>query len=478
MYVKVDMKFKSAIFAIAVATGLASVRAAMADGPPATRPAIASLKVTIVEFTGNVQVRSDSGQPWQAVKVGMEVGEGAEFRTGPRSSVRCTIPPDQSFTLDRLGTVKVLAALRDGNKLKTDMVMKYGRTKYTIEDAGLEHEGAISSPSGTLAVRGTVVSLYDQPPFVPQAVSYTGKARFRDDRRQVNLGGKGAGTQTVAANRDSAAATALWKAVIDPKFDAARTDSERELIAGEPSSGGTTSFDPAALLVTRGGDLFIPVIRGGVPIANDNTLAKTLPGKLDFVARWFGRATVNLEVFVDLRKPLDALLGIGGSLHADEFLYPGFGLNHTASGGAITSQTLGGSKGGTEIAYWKNPPKNATFGIGVVLLSNEPVDLKINAFLNGQKQYIYYTDAQGQPVRSKTLELVLTKHSLPGGPTVYIPNLDQLLGFKTPAVGDGALPPIPQGGGPGSGSNGGSGGATSGNSGAISGATSIARPKR
>src|SRR5436309_2221132 len=204
---------------VSALAGLPTHAAMLADAPAAqtqpasTQPAQGALRVTVAEVTGNVQVRSDEKAPWQKATVGMVVDEGAEFRTGPRSSVRCTIPPDQSFTLDRLGTVKVLQALRKGDKLKTDMMMKYGRTKYSVEAAGLEHESTIASPSGTLAVRGTVVSLYDQPPFVPEAVSYTGKARFSEAGHQVNLGGKGAGTQTIAANRDSAAATALWKGV-------------------------------------------------------------------------------------------------------------------------------------------------------------------------------------------------------------------------------------------------------------------------
>src|SRR5438270_10162165 len=104
---------------------------------------------------------------------------------------RSTLFPYTTLFRSRLGTVKVLQALRDGTKLKTDMLMKYGRTRYSVEAAGLEHESTISTPSGTLAVRGTVVSLYDQPPFVPVAVSYTGQAMFRDAHRQVSLGSKG-----------------------------------------------------------------------------------------------------------------------------------------------------------------------------------------------------------------------------------------------------------------------------------------------
>ena len=98
-----------ALFAVGVAFLAAPARAALfAEGQAgpatnaaalpgaATQGAVTSLKVTVVDVSGNVQVRSGDEQPWQVAKVGMEVNEGAEFRTGLRSSVRCTIPPDQS----------------------------------------------------------------------------------------------------------------------------------------------------------------------------------------------------------------------------------------------------------------------------------------------------------------------------------------------------------------------------------------------
>src|SRR5438270_1539956 len=101
---------------------------------------------------------------------------------------RSTLFPYTTLFRSRLGTVKVLQALRTGDKVKTDMLMKYGRTKYSVEAAGLEHESTIASPSGTLAVRGTVISLYDQPPYAPAATSYTGTAMFRDAHRQASIG--------------------------------------------------------------------------------------------------------------------------------------------------------------------------------------------------------------------------------------------------------------------------------------------------
>src|SRR5438874_691922 len=87
--------------------------APVAPGAPASTD---HLKATVTGVEGLVQVRAAEDQPWQKATVGMEVGENAEFRTGPKSAVRFVIPPDQTITLDRLGTVKVLQAVNDGGK--------------------------------------------------------------------------------------------------------------------------------------------------------------------------------------------------------------------------------------------------------------------------------------------------------------------------------------------------------------------------
>jgi hypothetical protein len=136
------------------------------------------MKVYITEVKGLVQVRDDDTLPWRTRRAHMIVSQGAEFRTGPHSSVTCVIPPDQTFTLDRLGTVRVEEAAKHGDKITTDLIMKYGRTRYDIEAAGLEHEASIVSPSSTLAVRGTQVSLYDQPPFTARSDQLHRPGRF------------------------------------------------------------------------------------------------------------------------------------------------------------------------------------------------------------------------------------------------------------------------------------------------------------
>lgn len=394
-----------------------------ADASPATQGAPTSLRITIDDVTGNVQVRGSETEAWQKAKVGAEVAEGAEFRTGPRSSIRCSIPPDQSFTLDRLGTVKVAQALWTGKKTKTDLMMKYGRTKLVVEGAGAEHESTISSPGGGLVVRGTVVSLYDQPPFVPEAMSYTGRAMFRDSQRRLSaFGGKGQGITTVRGDKDSAAGTALAQGVVDPQFAAARTQSDSYYIASEVSRGGIVSFDNLAN---------IAVVRNSTPIADDRVLAQSLPLGLEFVARWNGKADINLEVFRQAGDPL-TLFASGKAFTPTEFLYPGYGLNVVPSGGKIPFDNRGGPRGGTEIAYWPGTVPNGVYGVVGLLISGKPVTVQLDVFVDRVKQTIFTTDDQGNLGQTTNYTVKLGSGLTPGGPLVFIPALS--LGGTQPAV--------------------------------------------
>ena len=205
-----------------------------------------ALHVTVTGVEGLVQVRDSSDKPWQKAVVGMVVGEGAEFRTGPRSAVRCTIPPDQTFTLDRLGVVKVLQAIRDGQTVKTKVGMPFGRTRYDIEAAGVEHQTSMVTPSTTLAIRGTRVSVFDQPPFAPSAVSLTGRAEYRTPKRQVAFGGKNAGRTEVSSTADTPAELSLLGSFVDPVSTFGRPESDRRLLNQLPAKGD---------ILLRGGEL-------------------------------------------------------------------------------------------------------------------------------------------------------------------------------------------------------------------------------
>src|SRR5688500_10489792 len=93
---------------------LLSQAVTLAQTRPTSTPTTASAfsKITITGVEGLVQYRASENDGWRPARAGMEIIEGGEFRTGLRSAVRIVIPPDQTLTLDRLGTIKLLEVLR------------------------------------------------------------------------------------------------------------------------------------------------------------------------------------------------------------------------------------------------------------------------------------------------------------------------------------------------------------------------------
>jgi len=182
-----------------------------ATAEPTTNLAATSqpLDIQITGVEGMVQVRDSSDLPGKRPSSAMNVTEGAEFRTGIKSAVRVFLPPDQTITLDRMGVMKLMQAVKQGNVVKTKVGMPYGRTRYDIEEAGIEHQSELVSPSSTLAIRGTKVSITDTPPFAPSAVSLTGRAVYRSAKQEGRLRGKGQGKTDISSQSDNPGQFAL-----------------------------------------------------------------------------------------------------------------------------------------------------------------------------------------------------------------------------------------------------------------------------
>jgi len=182
----------------------------------ATAPTTQTLQATVVQVTGTVAARRSENDPWQEVKVGQVFDEGVEFRTGVHSQVVFQVPPDQTIILDRLGSAKLLIAKRQADEVRTSIGMRYGRTRYRVEQAGLRHNADIASPGSTLAGRGTTdMLLCDQGPFTPIAYARQ-PVRLRNDKgKTVNFGRAGSQAR-VAADKNSPGEQSLVETRIDP----------------------------------------------------------------------------------------------------------------------------------------------------------------------------------------------------------------------------------------------------------------------
>jgi hypothetical protein len=259
--------------------------------------------------------------------------------------------------------------------VKTDLAMKYGRVRYDIEAAGVEHRSIIRSPSSTLAVRGTDVVLYDQPPFMPTAESFHGRAQFGYAKQTVGVGGKG--YARVAAGSTGAAETALSNSVVDPRTSLSRSETDQQLINNEISRGAVLSFDQNAN---------IAVLRGGAGPLPDTTFANNPPGALNFFLRWNGNADLNLTVTLEKGDATPILLS--GNFQPTEILYPGYSLDSTPSGGHMAFDHRGGPKGGTEVGYWPNVIPGL-YGVGATNVSGDTTDFKFNVTADGKPVTIF-----------------------------------------------------------------------------------------
>jgi len=226
----------------------------------------ARLAVTVTGVQGLVQARNSSEDDWRAVRAGMRVPVGAEFRTGPRSAVQFRLGEDHEVTLDRLGTVKVLEALERDGRVVTDVGMPYGRTQYRVEGSGVEHDSTIRSPSSTLVVRGTDVVVLNQ--------GFQRRVRFLERTEAQRTDSQG---RTVAASEgeleedDPTAAKTAEQETIFSSLGDATTEEEMKL---QSLFGGNNLF--GAVGGSRGGGAAGLPRRGalaGVPQSVINQIA-------------------------------------------------------------------------------------------------------------------------------------------------------------------------------------------------------------
>jgi hypothetical protein len=362
------------------------------------------LKAIVTGTQGDlVEIRPDPAAAWKHARPGMVLHEGTEIRTGPKSSIRFLIPSDEAFALDSQGSMTLAQAVVYLKKARTRIDLDRGRLRedlshtapVQIEEAGIEHDTVIKSPNSALALRGTKVSLFEQPSFDPIAVSLTGQAFFTNtDGLKVPFGGRShvviVGNQTSPAQQADARASAVITA-----------------------SAAITEFETRELSIVsqRGGFQRGDVIVGDLSI-ND---FKTLPGVLDFVLQWSGGAAqmlndLNLAVF----SPLDPAITKNPNGARDYVANPPFTISLTPnspaskearatlypqsskSGGQISTNSVGPD--GLELASWgKNFPVG-TYGVVVYNLVDaktppktitDVVPYTVDVYLNGQQRGHY-----------------------------------------------------------------------------------------
>ncbi len=309
--------------------------------PDQAEPPTIPLQAVVVAVKGRVQVRLNAKSPWVKPTKGMKLPSEAEVRTGVRGAIQLAIPPDESITVDRLTTITLLKLRQRGGKRQTDIGMKYGRTRYEVEKAGIEHETTIRSPSSTLAVRGTKVVLFDQPPFPPEAYSDEGRAVFTNLARQRIAFGTDRRTD-VKGDRRSAAESAAYAGKVDPGIARARSIIEADLVVAFPELLGR---DPRRLF--------------NLTKSSSNQKPQSVTGNLDFTLNFSGGGA-DLDLFVV--SPLGETVSLDPT--PLKIVRPG-GASSVPSGGMFLGGDGTAQTTGREIIRWEGSFPVGTYSVGV-----------------------------------------------------------------------------------------------------------------
>ena len=349
----------SVLLLVGVMLGM-SAPALRADGPTTSfTPGPLAIHVTAVE--GGAQYRPNGETKWKSLKGPLDLTEGTELRTGPKGAIQFTVGTDQVYRVDRLTVVKLLRAnLGADGTIKTAVGMTYGRVSKDVDAPARPHEDVIVTPSSTLAVRGTRVSLYDQPPYEPEAISITGTAiaNFNRLSHSVTFGAKGQGVAAVNANNPDAADNSLVGGYVDPTPTNTLTGYENRFNQFNPSNRVQPISNPPS---------FPTVSDTGDPTyAELQTLAQNYA--LTFAVSWNTDTHVQMEL-------------IGSIAGGGEFVYPVLGFNKSRNGGVIPFDNLGGPGGGYEIITYPTVPPTGFYSIGATNVGTTDTTVTFSGFI-------------------------------------------------------------------------------------------------
>jgi hypothetical protein len=366
----------------------------LADEPTTSfTPGPLAIHVTAVQ--GGAQYRAAGEMKWRALKGPLDLSEGTELRTGPKGVIQFTVGTDQVYRVDRLTVVKLLRAnLGADGTIKTDVGMTYGRVSKDVDAPARPHEDVIVTPSSTLAVRGTRVSLYDQPPFEPEAISITGTAiaNFNKLSHSVVFGAKGQGVAAVNANNPDAANNSLVGSYVDPTPPTALTGYENRFNQFNPSNRVQPISNPPSFpTVSDTGD---PSYAELQTIAQNNALT--------FAVSWNTDTHVQMEL-------------IGSIAGGGEFVYPVLGFNKSRNGGTIPFDNLGGPGGGYEIITYPTVPPTGFYSIGATNVGTTDTTVTFSGFIKEDGKLIpqqFFVNPANPFVQTPT-----SVQSLPAGQT-------------------------------------------------------------
>ncbi|MEX2216791.1 MAG: FecR domain-containing protein [Phycisphaeraceae bacterium] len=348
-----------------------------ADAPPvggeaAPKEAPKQLKITIVAIQGFAQVKQAADKPWQPAKVGMELSPGADLRTALRSVVQIKIEPGQTITLDRLGTIKIIDAVKEGNKVKTDIGMQYGRTSYTVEAEQDEHDAKLHTPGTVMAIRGTATVSQSDGLVERTTVKY-GSVNNTDKTRMVTYNINARGEATVTSTDRSPTDHAMKEAENNPRGRFAGLDrTEKQVLRDDPADRG--DFKATGLRDARAGgkrDEFETNLAGNFPFAPLKPMAPPIlqETSIEFSLSWFGTST---DLNFSVKDPAGDVLNVNKLA-----VRPA-----TSLAGSHSGNDMGSVSSGMELVFYGPNSFGGKYQLKVDFISGADVTAQINGTIN------------------------------------------------------------------------------------------------
>jgi hypothetical protein len=117
------------------------------------------LEAVVMETRGRVQWQADEQAPWKNAEVDDILEPGATIRTGGNSKLFLRVGHNASLLVDRMTVVTLPEFVHDGEMLRTRVVLQRGIVDVKVDRVGPTNDVEVLTPSTTLAVRGTGLSV-------------------------------------------------------------------------------------------------------------------------------------------------------------------------------------------------------------------------------------------------------------------------------------------------------------------------------
>ena len=139
--------------------------AAAQDAPktrqaPKKKVAVKVLEAIVLEVKGVAQARPKKAKKWKRLEKNDTLAVGTVIRTGRKSRVALRVGRNATVIVGRQSRVAIPELVQDGQVLRTKLSLNFGKADVKVDRIGLVNDFEVSTPTATLAVRGSAVTIY------------------------------------------------------------------------------------------------------------------------------------------------------------------------------------------------------------------------------------------------------------------------------------------------------------------------------